>query len=311
MTTVHAQIRAVERLARDQQGVVTRTQAVDLGVSLKAQRRQLVSGAWRLHLGTLLVPATPRHPDAADAAALQRRLGPHTLVTGPTALRLQGAELADRLLIAWCPPGTQPRISSSVRILRDDTTRLVNTERGLRLAATIDALLDTLITVDEARAGELLDRALQLRWITPEEWANAVTARLGRGRRGATRLRALTRRITEGTHSDGERRLARLLRRAGVTGWVANFLVLTADGVAKAELDFAFPDLRICIEVDGRAAHSGGRAFDRDRRRQNDLSLDGWLVLRFTWHQIVNEPEWVIGQIRLAIANRSRLAGIS
>ena len=311
MNTLHSQILAVERLARDQHGVVTRAEAVDLGVSMKVQRRQLASGAWRLHLGCLVVPATPRNPDAADAAALQSRLGSQSVVSGPTALRLHGAELADRLLIAWCPPDTQPRIAASVRILRDDATRSVTTARGLRLAATIDALLDTLITVDEARAGELLDRAFQLRWITHQEWADAMPVRLGRARRGATRLRTLTLRVTEGTHSDGERRMARLLRRAGFKGWVANFVVFTASGVPKAELDFAFPDLRLCIEVDGRAAHSGARAFDRDRRRQNDLSLDGWLVLRFTWSQIVNEPEWVSGQIRRAIATRSRLAGIS
>jgi len=311
MNTLHSQIRAVERLARNQHGVVTRAEAIDLGVSMKAQRRQLASGAWRLLLGCLVVPATPRNADATVAAALQSRLGAQSVVTGPTALRLHGAELADRQLIAWCPPDRQPRIAASVRILRDDVTRSVATEHGLRLASTIDALLDTLITVDVARAGELLDRALQLRWVTHQEWADAVPARLGRGRIGAKRLRELTLRIAEGTHSDGERRMAHLLRRAGVTGWVANFVVCTASGIPKAELDFAFPDLRICIEVDGRAAHSGAKAFDRDRRRQNDLALDGWLVLRFTWAQIVNEPEWVSGQIRLAIANRSRLARIS
>ena len=102
--------------------------------------------------------------------------------------------------------------------------------------------------------------------------------------------------------------MASLLRTGGIRGWVANWVLRDSLGRAVAELDFAFPELKICIEVDGYEAHSGRAAFTRDRRRQNTLELDGWLVLRFTWHQIVHEPEWVLAQVRAAIAARS-LAG--
>ena len=187
-----------------------------------------------------------------------------------------------------------------------------------RLAGDLTTLASGPTDASRREAGKRLQKqflgpinVLTVRWATDARAIDALIAALGELALSALTASRLEFRQDFIELLPSERVGARLLRRAGVTGWVANFLVLTADGVAKAELDFAFPDLRICIEVDGRAAHSGGRAFDRDRRRQNDLSLDGWLVLRFTWHQIVNEPEWVIGQIRLAIATRSRLAGIS
>ncbi len=63
------------------------------------------------------------------------------------------------------------------------------------------------------------------------------------------------------------------------------------------EIDAAWPDIKLAIEVDGRAAHSTPRNFERDRAEQNALILDGWTVLRFTHNQIHNHADRVAGQI--------------
>ena len=301
MRDSHWSVIEVEHLARTQHGIVTRAQVAEIGVNPRMVSRLVVAGRWRAHLGVLVVPATESILDVADAMALQLRLGPQSLVSGPTALRLQGMDVVHRLLVAWVPRPSMPRVAG-VRLLRDDLPRQVRESRGLRLAAPIDALLDTLISVTVPHSRELLDLALQRRWLSADDWFDTVHVRLGRGRAGAARLRQLGLSIAEGTHSDGERRCARLFRTAGITGWVANYVVRDQRGRPRAELDFAFPDLHLCIEIDGREAHSGTTAFERDRRRQNALSLDGWTVLRFTWHQLVHEPEWVVAQVRSAMA---------
>ncbi len=54
----------------------------------------------------------------------------------------------------------------------------------------------------------------------------------------------------------------------------------------------------MAIEIDGRLHHSSASAFESDRYRQNDVVLDGWRVLRFTWHMLVNRPEYVIRCVR-------------
>ncbi|MEK9809938.1 MAG: DUF559 domain-containing protein, partial [Candidatus Nanopelagicales bacterium] len=93
--------------------------------------------------------------------------------------------------------------------------------------------------------------------------------------------------------------------------WTANHPVVDKSGRVVAEIDFAHVDLGIAIEVDGRAFHSDQRSFERDRARQNDLVLRGWLVLRFTWEQITTRPEWVTAEICKAVARRSNSLGRS
>ncbi len=58
------------------------------------------------------------------------------------------------------------------------------------------------------------------------------------------------------------------------------------------------PDLvdvgrRIVIEADSHAFHSSRPQLRRDCVRYNALVLRGWLVLRFTWEQVMFDPEYV------------------
>jgi very-short-patch-repair endonuclease len=59
-----------------------------------------------------------------------------------------------------------------------------------------------------------------------------------------------------------------------------------------------FRELRLVIEVDGRAWHSAGDRFQRDRERQNRLVASGWTVLRFTWEDQMVRPQHVVSTIR-------------
>lgn len=45
---------------------------------------------------------------------------------------------------------------------------------------------------------------------------------------------------------------------------------------------------RLVIEVDGRAFHTGP-AFDEDRRRDFELVMRGYLVLRLSYRQVVDD----------------------
>ena len=69
-------------------------------------------------------------------------------------------------------------------------------------------------------------------------------------------------------------------------------------------IDAAWPDLELGVEVDGRAAHSTPANFERDRVKQNALALSDWLVLRFTWRQVVSHPERVAAEITTAYQQR-------
>jgi very-short-patch-repair endonuclease len=95
-----------------------------------------------------------------------------------------------------------------------------------------------------------------------------------------------------------------LLRRTR-GNWIANYAVRDEHGRVLAEIDFADPHLMIAVEVDGRAFHSDRRSFERDRKRQNMLTLRGWTVLRFTWERIVSDPAAVMAEVIAATSARA------
>ena len=90
----------------------------------------------------------------------------------------------------------------------------------------------------------------------------------------------------------------KLLRDARLTGWQCGYRV------DAYEVDIAFPEGQVAIEIDGWAWHSDVERFRRDRRRQNALVLAGWTILRFTWHDLTNRPGAVVAEVRSALRGR-------
>ena len=64
--------------------------------------------------------------------------------------------------------------------------------------------------------------------------------------------------------------------------------------VGPYEVDFLWPDHHLIVETDGAATHATPQAFEADRRRDAELAARGYRVLRFTWRQIVYEPDSVL-----------------
>jgi very-short-patch-repair endonuclease len=83
---------------------------------------------------------------------------------------------------------------------------------------------------------------------------------------------------------------------------VFHYVVSSPAGLFLAEVDFAYPEIRLAIEVDGFGAHGTPRAMAKDFVRQNGLVPYGWHVLRFTWRQVTRQPELVAAAIRAARA---------
>ena len=55
---------------------------------------------------------------------------------------------------------------------------------------------------------------------------------------------------------------------------------------AGAEVDFAWPDVKLAIETDGYETHGTRGAFESDRRLDQLLAIAGWERARFTWRQV-------------------------
>jgi very-short-patch-repair endonuclease len=74
-----------------------------------------------------------------------------------------------------------------------------------------------------------------------------------------------------------------------------------SDACKSWRLDFAYPQHRVLIEVDGRRFHAARRRQKNDMRRDNVMNVRGWTVLRFSWEDVVTEPEYVLAMVRQAL----------
>jgi len=76
------------------------------------------------------------------------------------------------------------------------------------------------------------------------------------------------------------------------------------------EIDAYWPEERFAVELDTYEYHGGPAAFERDRRRQEDLKLAGIEMVRITGMRFEREPGAVANRIRRLLAQRRRQLGL-
>lgn len=69
--------------------------------------------------------------------------------------------------------------------------------------------------------------------------------------------------------------------------------------------DLVDEDLRMVIEADSFEWHGGRAALRRDARRYDILVADRWVVLRFSWEDVMFDPDFVRSTIAQVVAWRS------
>jgi very-short-patch-repair endonuclease len=183
-----------------------------------------------------------------------------------------------------------------VRVLRDPVADAdVHLLGGVLVTSRPRTVFDCVRLLPDHNALDLLDRALQQRWITLDDFTSRVRAFVGH--HGAERLARIARLAGEGARSAAERAAHNLLRTAKIAGWRANGEICDRWGELIGVGDIVFARERLVIELDGRAYHVTPERFQRDRDRQNRLVAAGWTVLRFTWHDLTGRPDEVVAQI--------------
>jgi len=92
----------------------------------------------------------------------------------------------------------------------------------------------------------------------------------------------------ETTRSNLERHFLRLLRSHKLP------LPEVNQRIGPYEVDFLWRKAKLVVELDGYAYHSDRTSFERDRRRDRELQARGYVVLRFTYREVIEEPEVVL-----------------
>jgi very-short-patch-repair endonuclease len=127
-------------------------------------------------------------------------------------------------------------------------------------------------------------------------------ARVGRrGRRGVGVIRPLLqarRRWDKVTESALEDMFRKLVTEEGLADPQPQFEVRDEYGGLVCRADFAYPSVRVLIELDSEAHHLDRLTFRRDRSKQNRAVVLGWTVLRYTWWDLADRRYDVAAEVR-------------
>lgn len=285
------------RVAARQHGVVTTEQLQRAGFG-RTQLTRRVEGGWlvRLHVGVYQLGVFPG-PWGPELAALLA-CGPEAVLSHWTAARIYvltqrgwaAIDISFEGRLAGRRPGIRPHRALSL------PPGDVVLKHGMRVTTPARTLLDLAAAAPRDVLERMVEEALVQRLASPAE-LQATLAR-GAGRPGARKLREIVEFLDEPlfTRSEAEKRLVSLVRSAGLAQPLTN--------VRRAgwEVDAVWDAQGLVVEVDGHKYHSTSPDFERDRRKDADLMLAGYRVLRFTWRRITKEPARVIAIIAAALA---------
>jgi very-short-patch-repair endonuclease len=312
----------VHALAGRQLGVLTLSQCEALGFTEKQVLARVAQGAWRrIRAGVYHAGAGPPSEGALELAELLAA-GPEAALSHWSAARHWGLAVPrDRRVHLMVPATKTLQRRSGVKIWRSrDLCEGDLIQRGpYRLTRIGRTVLDLSAVLEDRWLRACVDSAVRLRR-SNLRWISQVAKKLGPGRRGARRLRELVAEY-EGDDEVTDSVLESFAMELGLaTGRKPRLhQVVTRGEEFLAEVDLAWPEVRLCVELDGWAHHGSREAFERDRERDRALFGAGWSVLRFTWRDVAENRDAAIRQLQEAFArsaavyqgSRSKKFGVS
>lgn len=291
---------ALARHLKAHHQVVDRATLIALGFSADYGSGQVDAGRWqRVHRGVYCAYTGPLAFLSRCEAAL-RAVGHDARIDGAAALRLNSrerGELDGPIEVAVRHGAVRRRVPGvRVRQAAAMTARCWWSRQNMPVLRPEWAAI-AIARRHPARARATLAEVVQRGHVLPTHLL-AVMLAIG-SFRGRPRLMKIVSDIGGGSRSELEGIFLDLCRRAGILAPRRNFLLLL--GERRAWLDACWPDLRIAVEIDGKAYHVLSEDWENDLDRQNDIVLGGWLVLRITATMLRDQPEKVVERLHTAI----------
>jgi very-short-patch-repair endonuclease len=281
----------VAAIAREQDGLITYRQALGVGTSRSSFEREVRFGRLALvRRRVYRVAALPEGPHIAIRAAVlanPRLIASHT--SAASLWRLYPTGFPVHCTIA---PGRKARLAGVVvhqaPVRNDELTDVW----GIMCTTPARAIVDLATVLPAAWVERLLHDAV-MRGLCQYDEVRAVADR---------RRSVVVRSMVEGASGTTplEVRWYRLLRDAGVPEPVSQYQVVVDGSVFV--LDFAWPEERVALEVDGFVAHRTRAAFDRDRAKVIALKSAGWEVVAVS---AKTPPDPVLALLRRLISQKT------
>jgi very-short-patch-repair endonuclease len=288
---------AIRRLAEEQHGVVGRAQLLEQGVGRGAIAHRVKQGRLcEVYRGVYVLGTRRLTPHGRWKAAVLA-CGEGAVLSYRAAGALWGIRGGAWLEVTVPTGRTAPRgIRLHRAVLPADE---VTTRDGIPVTTVPRTLFDlaAVLQRDEWRGAF---RQAEQRGLTDPLHLGDLAARYPR-RPGTPIIRAVAHEAQHAlalVRSELEERFQAFLINGGLP------LPKTNVRIEGLEVDCAWPEQRLIVELDGRAVHGATEAFEADRARDRRLAAAGWRVVRVTWRQLHDATDELEADLR-------RLLGLS
>lgn len=302
--------RALAELAARQHRVFSVGQAKGIGIPSTTLARWAARGRV-VQLG----PST--YAIAGSPITWEARLMALTLQTGGAASHRSAARLHgpdnfrhSSSLEVTVPHGRGQRIAyGQVHQSRAPELMATTVIDNIPCVGAARLLVDLAAVLPLFRLGRAVDDLRRSRRAEDDAILEAFVLHKRRGRPGMTKLRAaLEDQLgTEVNDSTFEYLVLALFKDAGLAAPVVHLRISDPDGVFIAEVDLAYPELKVAIELDSKAYHLNSVSFERDPLKRNRLKEVGWYVIPITWRMLKDDPAGVIRSVERALAFQEKV----
>jgi hypothetical protein len=291
---------ALRRVLSKQDGVISRQQALDWGMSLGQFRHRVrPGGPWqRLVPGVYLTVTGTPTTRQLEIAAL-RYAGPGSSITGLAALRRSGVRVPDHSVMTVLVRRGRTRVDRAFVRVRP-TTRMPE-------YVLVDGPVQFSLRPGRSRTprGKYPASVTSAHcWPIPYSgggarstcWPGSWRTRRGSSRIGCGALEE----VADGVQSVAEGDLRDLIIAAGLPRPMFNPRLFAGDEFL-GKPDAWWPDAGVAAEVDSREWHLSPEDWERTLARHARMGRYGIVVLHFTPAQIRTRPEQVAADIRSAL----------
>ena len=291
--------RALLRLAHAQADVITREQALGLGLSRHTLGRLVTQGRWqRLAPGVVVTHNGSVGWDSLAWAGVllggsDARLGGSAAAHGHGLL--EDAPIPVEVLVPYGSPA-RSRLYWVFVHERPGARSARSTGSPPRLPVP-DTVLDLCEGASARTVEDLVTRSMQKHLTTAAHLRRALERRSRHSRRRL--LNELLAEVGEGAESPLELRYLRdVERRHGLPGGQRQRRT-----VSPGRRDVLYPGYGVVVELDGRLGHEGEARF-RDMDRDNAALLEQLVTMRFGFGDVAGEPCRVAAQVAHLLGQR-------
>jgi very-short-patch-repair endonuclease len=299
----------VRALAEGQHGAVSRAQLLDRGASRNAI-------AWAVRVGEMLAVAPEVFVVAGSPRTWRQQLMVAVLDAGPgacvshraAAILLGIARLGMKEVVEITSPRSRSErldgviVHKPLDLVYERDVVIID---GIPCTGPLRTLVDYGVSESWLEVWDAIERAIQADLVTHRgcEWMLARLSKQGRHGCGPFRRALDERAIRMKAPHKGllEPRMAGLARRYNLSGYEYQFDIF---GDGSVLIDFAWFSQKVAVEVKGLKERTNPKKLTEDFEREHRLTAAGWIVLSFTWHQVVRRPKYVADTIRQVLVAR-------